>query len=216
MTNINKTLLEKINKERIGFKKILEYYFKEKNYKNILNICCGPVTEEPVLFDFFKPSKLLSVDDFEDAEKWAKIYNSKSFIKWDISKLNEILYEDEKFDILLGRNIPLSPNGYGITPESYVKLAFGYKKKLEGFHYLPIEKNDEWLSIFKNLKNYLLKDASFFLTFWRNDEFYRAQEILKKLNYEIILAEENKYPCLSDGIGVAHNKKDYYVIKGKV
>ena len=208
---------ERIEKERDCFKKILNYYFpdKERHFgAEILNICCGPVTEEPLLNEYFKASKLISVDYCPHMKEWAKAYGSKSFREGDLKKLDNIFKKSEKFNFLIGRNIPLSPGGQGTCPGGYIEFPPGVIKPLRTY-YEPINENDEWLMIFKNLKRYLLKKSALFLTFLRSDEFYRAKEILKKADYTIIKAEENKHPCLSDRIGVANDIKDYYILSGR-
>jgi len=209
--------IDMINKEREGFRRILGHYLPSRNQRElkILNICCGPVTEEPVLNEFFNPLKLVSVDYSESVEEWARAYGSKSFVRGDISKLDEIL-GNEKFNFLLGRNIPLSPGGYGLAPGSYAEFPFGHKKPLTGYRYEPVEESDDWLNIFRNLRKHLSEGSEFFLTLSRNDEFYRAQEILRKSGYHIINAGENKFPCPSDRIGMADKEKDYYFISGRL
>lgn len=111
---------------------------------------------------FFISSKLTDIDYSESVKEWANIYESKSFIRGDISKLGEILEKEEKFNMLIERNIPLNPEEYGVCPDSYVNFPFGHKKPLTGYRYKPVDEDDEWLSIFKNLKNYLYKDSLFF------------------------------------------------------
>ena len=201
---------EEFEKREIkDFKKLIQNYFpNQKRFfgKNILNICCGPITEEPALYEHFRPSNLVSIDNCEISERHAKKYNRKSFVYGNLINLENIL-KDNKFDILLGRNIPLSPGGTGTCPGDYMGTSTWYE---------PVTDDDKWYKIFNGLKDFSKKNAIFFLTLLRSDEFIRGIEILEKAHYNIIRKGENKSPCFSDRLGVAHETKDHYLILGNI
>lgn len=207
---------EKQEKEAQDFERILRRFFPEKEkYQGIkiLNICCGTINEEPVLYNYFNPSKLVSIDNCESMEKQAKEFGRKSFVRADLTSLENVL--DDKFDLLLGRNVPLDPAGYGTYPGSplcYVPKFFLPKLG----HYKPVTEDDEWFKIFLGLKKFAEGNAGLFLTLLRDDEYLRAQDILKKAGYIIVQKEQNICPCTSDNIGVAADYKDSYLIYGKV
>jgi len=193
-------------KEINDFKRILSNYFPDQKAfsgKRILNIGCGPVTEEPALNEYFSPSKLVSIDNCEYRKEDAIKNNRKSFVFGDLRELEKILSEKDRFDIIIGRNVPLSPGGTGTYPGDFMRSCTDYK---------PVTENDMWLGIFRKIKGFCEEKSTMFLTFLRTDEFLRAEKILEKINYSIIKKEENSHLCFSDGIGVAHGTKDHFII----
>ena len=203
---------ELLKKDAEDFKKLLEHYIPNKeDYHNsrILNICCGLINEEPVLYDYFKPEKLISIDNCGTAEERAERLGRKSFVRGELNKLDDVLSSDNLFDVIMGRNVPLSPRGSGNIPEPYC-----YHYSLNHTYYKPVTNDDEWYKIFLSIKDYAGENAMLLLTLLRDDEFLRAREIMKRLGCEITVNEENNHPCTSDGFGAASDKKDYYILIG--
>lgn len=194
------------------FRKLLEYYIPSKeDYLNsrILNICCGLINEEPVLYDYFKPRELISIDECFTAEERARELGRKSFVRGSLEELDDVLSGNDLFDVIMGRNVPLSPRGSGNIPEPYC-----YSYSLNHTHYKPVTNDSVWYKIFLNIKNHARENAMLLLTLLRDDEFLRTLDIMKKLECKITVNEENKHPCTSDGFGAASDKKDYYIIIG--
>ena len=183
---------DRISKEQDGFTKVLSYYFSNKKYKNlrILNLCCGPITEEQVLFEYFgSQTEIISIDRDPQFEILAKEFKRKTFKLGDILALEKLV--TGKFDIIFGRNIPLNPN-HNLLEEQDI---------------------DMWPDLFRDLVNYMNIHSKLFLTFCRDDEYFRAMYILKQNKYDIKMAEENKIIVPSDRLGVAGaDIKDNYVI----
>jgi len=181
-----------IEKEQQAFKRVLETYLPKETHKpqRILNICCGVVPEEPVLFEHFGSNiELVSLDKDQRLEKIAKLLRRKTFRKGDITELGKHI--EGKFDLVLGRNVPLNPN--------YRPWA----KKLP----------DPWPSIFEVLSDYIEPTGILFLTVLREDEMYRAEQILGKRGYRIKVKEKNSIPVPSSYITVkGSDTKDHYVI----
>ena len=184
-----------VSEEQKSFLNVLKKYFNGK-YKNprILNICCGSANEEPVLFKYFgEGSELISIDKSDYAKEFAEAFKRKTFRQGDVSELEHIV--DGKFDIVIGRNLTLSPYGLGLSR----------KEGKERFYY--------WFCIFDKITNYLKDNSTLFITLLRDDEFKVGNGILNSLDYRIKLSERNKITVHSDGIGVAGSStKDHYLI----
>jgi hypothetical protein len=187
--------LPHIKQEQDAFRQVLTTYFFNGQYKNsrILDICCGVVNEESLLFDYFGiDSELVSIDNDRTLEELLIELGRKSVIIGDIRELNK--YVSGKFQLIIGRNIPLNPKH-----NHYEKEIFDY-----------------WPEIFDNLTHFMENDSTLFLTLAREDEFYRAEEILSKLRYHIKIKEKNQIVVPSDHIGVVGaDIKDNYVISAQ-
>lgn len=183
---------EHIEKEQKAFKRVLETYLPKDNYKprRILNICCGVVPEEPVLFEHFgRDVELVSIDKDQRLEKIAKSLGRRTLRRGDIRELGR--HVEGKFGLVLGRNVPLNPN--------YRPWA----KKLP----------DPWPSIFEILSDYIEPTGILFLTVLTEDEVHRAEQILEKRGYRIKVKERNLLPVPSSYITVrGSDTKDHYVI----
>jgi len=207
-------LKERQEKEAEEYSRLLKKVFPEPEQGiKILNICCGTISEEDALYKHFSPAKLVSIDCSEVMERWAKKLGRKSFVKADLSALEHVL--TEKFELLLGRNIPLNPGGFGRCPGS--ALCYIPEFLMPGLGKpLPVEKNDKWLDIFKKIKSFMNNDSEFFITLLRDDEYLRALNLLPSAGYIICEKYENPNPTSSDSIGVAVDYKDTYIIKGRI
>jgi SAM-dependent methyltransferase len=182
--------------EQRAFRTVLSTYFPDNRFKNprILNICCGPITEEPVLLDYFGSStKVLSIDKDPQFKEIAKELGRKSFKLGDLSNLEKLVRG--RFDLVLGRNIPLNPNN-GTRNEIY---------------------QDPWPEIFTKLTKVMHEESLMFITVCREDEYIRAKQILNSTGYYIKINEENNVVVPSDMLGVAGaDVKDNYVISALV
>lgn len=184
--------LDKISEEQKAFRQLLEEYFPNTVYSNprILDICCGCINEEPVLLEYFgRETDLIGIDSDPQFEQIAKKLNRKSFKLGDICDLNTLV--EGVFDIVIGRNVPLNPN-HRDTDEIY---------------------SDPWPKIFNSISQYMNTSSQLLLTLCREDEFFRAIEILESNDYQIVLKEKNKIVVPSDKLGVAGaDVKDDYII----
>lgn len=189
---------EDTKKEKEAFKRVLYHYFsgKEMDYYNprILNICCGAVTEEPVLFQYFgKDSELISLDNDERFEEIAAQLGRESFRLGDVRDLKD--YVEGKFDIVIGRNVPLNPN-YDTLHKIWRNVV-----------------TDHWPETFGKLIMHMHAGSTLFLTLARDDEVYRAKEILDCFRYSIRTIERNRIIVPSSYIGVkGSDTKDRFVI----
>ncbi|MEK6872824.1 MAG: hypothetical protein AABW90_02315 [Nanoarchaeota archaeon] len=136
---------------------MLRTYFPNGQYKNsrILDICSGVVNEEPLLIEHFgENTKLASLDNDKSLEELLKELGRKSVRIGDIRELDR--YIEGKFNLVIGRNVPLNPN----------------------YNAWRNEVPDCWPGVFENLVRFMEFDSTLFLTLVREDEFYRTQEIL--------------------------------------
>ncbi len=184
--------LEYIAKEQEGFRQVLRKYFSNGQYKNsrILNICCGIANEEPSLIQHFgKNSELVSLDNDKSLEELLKKLGRKSVRIGCIRELDR--YIEGKFNLVIGRNVPLNPN-HNV-----------WRDKVPDF----------WPEIFENLVKFMEFDSTLFLTLVREDEFYRAKEVLNNIGYRIKVKERNPIIVQSDYIGVrGADTKDHYIV----
>ncbi len=184
--------LKYIEEEQEGFKRVLNRYFPNDQYTNprILNICSGVANEEPLIIQHFgEETELLSLDNDASLEELVADLRRKSVVIGDIRELHK--FAKGKYDIVMGRNVPLNPN-----IDSFIEK-------------IP----DMWLRLFEDLVKYFDSDSTLFLTLVREDEFYRAQEILDFVGYRMKVKEKNPIRVQSDYIGVrGADKKDNYVI----
>lgn len=185
--------LEHIEKEQEGFRKVLHRYFPNGQYVNprILNICSGVANEEPLLFQHFgENSELLSLDNNSSLEELLLDLGRKSVIIGDLREIHR--FAKGKYDIVMGRNVSLNPNNRDFVAE------------------VP----DLWPELFEDLVKYFAPNSTLFLTLVREDEFYRAQEILDSVGYRTTTKEKNLIKVPSDYIGIigADVKDDYVII----
>jgi hypothetical protein len=190
--SVSQYYLEHIKKEQEGFRRVLNRYFPNSQYVNprILNICSGIANEEPLLIHRFgKKTELLSLDNDTSLEELLADLRRKSVVIGDLREIHK--FTKGKYDIVMGRNIPLHPN------------SDSFREKIP----------DIWPGLFENLVKYFNSDSTLFLTLVREDEFYRAQEILDSVGYRIKVKEKNPIRVQSDYIGIrGADKKDDYVI----
>jgi len=188
--------LEYVAKEQEEFKQVLNNYFPNGQCQNlrILDICCGIAIEEPLLIQHFgENTELLSLDNDKSLEGLLKDLGRKSVIIGDIRELEK--YTKGKFHLIIGRNVPLNPN----------------------HNYEEGKILDYWPEIFENLIKFMTNDATLFLTLVREDEFYRAEEILNDLGYRIKYRERNPIVVPSDYVGVrGADTTDHYVVLAQV
>lgn len=179
-------------KEQEGFRQVLRTYFPNGQYKNsrILDICVGIANEEPLLIEHFgENTELIGLDSNKSLEKLLNELGRKSVIIGDIRELEK--YVKGKFSLVIGRNVPLNPN-YNNWGED-----------------VP----DYWPEVFENLLRFMEFNSTLFLTLVREDEFYRAQEILGNIGYRLKVKERNPVIVQSDYIGVrGADTKDHYVV----
>jgi SAM-dependent methyltransferase len=173
--------------------KLIEFFshYMPDNYKpkKILNFCCGIANEEPVLKKLYGNSiELISFDRDPQMEEMAKDIGRKSFVKGEIQEIETIA--KNTYDLLIGRNIPINPNRDFIG------------------HY-----EDQWSEFLNRAQNKINPDGYLLMTFARDDEFYRGNDLLNSLEYKILIQEENAITIPSDRIGIAGaDIKDNYVI----
>jgi len=183
---------EYIAKEQEGFLRVIKKYFPNIKHKNprILNICCGIANEESLLIKYFgKNTKLIGLDIDKSLERLLDELERKSVIIGDVRQLEK--YVKGKFDLIMGRNIPLNPNYNGHGEEI----------------------NDFWPGVFEDLLKFMKFDSKLFLSLVCEDEFSRAKEILNNHGYRIKINERNSIIVQSDYIGVkGSDTKDHYVI----
>ena len=184
--------LKFIEKEQEGFRQVLKTYFPNGQHKSkrILDICSGVANEEPLLMEHFgKKTELVSLDKDESLGDLVNDLGRKSVRFGDVRELGK--YVEGKFDLVIGRNIPLNPNGND------------YMSKVP----------DCWPGVFENLPRFMEFDSMLFLTLAREDEFHRALEILDKSEYTFKVKEKNKILVKSDHIGIkGADEKDNHVI----
>ena len=191
-----KNLIEKEQEKLKEF--FLHYLPTEFHPKNIMSFCCGVANEEPVLRELYGDN--VSLVSFDHSEHMIQIVEDlsierKSLIKLDMKEMDDY-FKNAKFDLLLGRNIPINPN--------HQSNYFHHNEKYP----------DDWPQFLENFKKYLESNGYLLMTFAREDEFERAEELLKKLKYNIIIQEKNGIVIPSDRIGIAGaGVKDNYVIK---
>ncbi len=182
-----KIYLKETKEEQKAFSEVLTHYFERGKYKNprILNFLCGTANDEPFLMHYFHgTTRLISLDNCKHSERFAKKLKRKSFRRGDLLELKL----QGKFDLIIGRNIPLNSNGH--SPEQ-----------------------DYWPKVFNNFTNYMKKNAKLFLTLTKEEEFLRAKKILEGLNYKIIVKEKNKIRVPNSFIKTPEaDPKDYYVL----
>lgn len=188
-----------IEKEQIALKEFFIYYLpKDFRPKTILNFCAGVANEEPVLHDLYgNDISLVSFDKSKQMIDMAKDLelDRKSLINLDISDVKN-KFKDSKFDLLIGRNIPINPN----RPSNYSDEVYP----------------DAWLDFILNCKNKIFSDGYLLMTLARDDEFERAKELLKESGFNILKQENNHIIVPSDRIGIAGSDvKDNYVILAK-
>ena len=190
--NIDQFYLDRIQQEQDALKKVFNTYFSHNDIQNpkILDICCGCVNEEPVLFEYFGDKiNLISVDSDPQFKEITETLGRKSFRTGNIFNLGKLVTHN--FDLVVGRNVPLNPN---------------HREYFEAY-------NDPWPAFFSTLPKYMNPSSQLFLTVCRDDEFYRALEILQSNDYELLLKEENRIIVPSDRLGVAGSDiKDNYVV----
>ena len=184
-----------IAKEQEKIKDFLIDYLPA-NFKpdNIMDFCCGAANEEPVLYELY--GKDISMTSFDNSEHMLQRIKDlgverKSIIRLDIDEIDDY-FQNKKFDLLIGRNIPINPNSRSFSNEKYP---------------------DNWPKRLENLKKHLGDNGYLLMTFARKDEFYRAQELLNDLSYNIVSQEKNRIIIPSDYIGIAGaDVKDNYVV----
>lgn len=183
--------LKYIKQEQENFMKVLERYLHPKQYKNprILDICCGVANEEPVLIQYFgKSTQFIGIDNGIRIREFIKELGRKSVIIADIRDIEKHI--SGKFDIVMGRNVPLNPN--------YNQFEI-------------IE--DYWPDVINKTNKYMKKNSLLFLTLAREDEFYRAEKILIENRFRIKVQEKNPIKVQSDYIGICGaDIKDNYII----
>jgi len=185
-----------IEKEQIELKTFFVHYLpKELKPHDIVNFCCGVANEESILYDLYgNDISLVSFDRSEDMIRIARELSleRKSIIKLDTKDINAH-FKGLKFDLLIGRNIPINPNN-----------TERYSNEISP---------DEWPQFLQNLKSHFNRNGYLLMTFAREDEFERAKELLNKLNYNLIVQEKNAVVVPSDRIGIAGaDVKDNYVV----
>ncbi len=184
--------LKRIASEQDGFWQVLINYFPNVCNKNsrILDICCGVANEEPLLVRHFgKKTELISLDNNKGLESLLNELGRKSVKIGDVRELDR--HVKGKFNLVMGRNVPLNPNY-----DAFRDRVFDY-----------------WPDVFEDLSRFMTSDATLFLTLVREDEFYRAEEILNWAGYRIRLKEINPIIVPSDYIGIqGADTKDSYVI----
>ena len=184
--------LKHIEEEQEGFRKVLHRYFPNGQCVNprILNICSGIANEEPLLIQRFgEDTELLSLDNNYSLEELLTDLGRKSVRIGDLRELHK--FARGKYDIVIGRNVPLNPNRDNLREK------------------IP----DLWPGLFEDLVKYFAANSTFFLTLVREDEFYRAQQILDAVGYRMTLKEKNPIRVPSDYIGIrGADEKDDYVI----
>jgi len=123
---------------------------------------------------------------------------------------------NDKFDLIIGRNVPLSPGCYEAVPGSPLFYATRIFLPKSFGRFKPVTEDDGWLSIFRGIKKFAEKDAELFLTLLMKPEFLRAQEILKKAGYTVLEKQQNMFPCVNDNACFVTDYKDNYVILGSL
>lgn len=189
--------LKWIEEEKAAFEKVLNTYLQCSGFINprILNICCGVANEEPVLFDYFgRGSEIIGIDYHEPSVNVAKELGRTSVKLGCVEKLDD--YVLGKFDIILGRNIPLNPS---------------YSIEITG------DFKDIWPGLIENLPRFMHSDSKLILTLLRPDEFERANVLLDKNKYDINFSEKNQIIVPNSRIFFAGSdtKDDYIIIAGK-
>jgi len=173
---------------------LIEYLPANFRPDNIMDFCCGAANEEPLFYELY--GKHISITSFDNSEHTLQLIKDlgierKSIVRLDIDEVDNY-FQNKKFDLLIGRNIPINPNRRIFSDEKYP---------------------DNWPKRLENLKKHLTDDGYLLMTFARGDEFYRAQELLNELNYRIIIQEKNQIIIPSDYIGIAGaDIKDNYII----
>ncbi len=189
------TFKELVSREQSDLRAVLQHYLSDIQFKNprILDICCGTMHEEPLLYELFgEGTSMIGIDARQSSVEKAAELGRKSVRLGDLRYLNE--YVEGTFDIVVGRNVPLNPNG-GLW---------------------RLEYDDPWPGIiFPNIASVMNDNSILFLTLLMEDEFYRAQQILSRHKFRILLEEKNPIPVRSDLVCVAADMKDTYVITAK-
>ena len=187
---IDTLIQHRIRHEQKGIRKVIKKYFPDGTYTDpkILNFCCGLANEEPIIYDHFGDgTKLISLDACGNAEKNTRYLGRKSFVR---DTIQEFLKDtDDRFDIIMGRNVPLNPK-YGPCDD---------------------RSDDPWPSVFHNMRTAFEQDGTLFLTLLREDEFKRCKEILSD-DYNIKESKFNKITVVSDKYGTASEYKDHYIV----
>jgi len=183
--NISEEHRLEIEAEQGAFSKVIDIYFPKKADR-ILDFCCGTANEEPALLQKYRRSELISLDYDGDMKKRARELGRKTVRQGDVSNLEN--YVKGKFDLIIGRNVPLNP--------SYYKSSV-----------------DIWPEFFEALPKFMTNDATLFLTLLRPDELIRAVKLLE--NYNITMKERNRVIVPSDNNAVMGDLKDDYIIIAK-
>lgn len=178
-----------IAQERRDFRKVLSHYLPNyPNCKGVLDICCGLVIEEPLIYELFgNDIELISLDHRPHLGLLAEKIGIKTFREGDVGNLGE--YVQGKFDLVIGRNVPLNPR----------KGRFDTAVK------------DSWPGVFDNLLNFMNPGACLFLTLVREDEYWRAKDILENGGYKLLSGERNPFYVTASS-GVMMDQKDQYVV----
>jgi hypothetical protein len=183
-------ILHRIRHEQKGIRKVFKKYFPEGTYTDpkILNFCCGLANEEPIIYEHFgEGTNLISLDSCENAEKNAQYLGRKSFVRSTVQDFLE--NSDERFDIIMGRNVPLNPK-----QDDYYKSD-----------------EDPWPEIFHNMRTAFSTDGILFLTLLLKHEFHRCLDILDD-DYNIRESKFNRITVVSDKYGTDSEYKDHYII----
>jgi SAM-dependent methyltransferase len=186
---VDKNLIEKEQEKlKIFFEKYLPKDFKPKN---ILDFGCGIANEEPVLHDLYGINiEILSFDNSPSMVQTAKNIGRKSVIQSNTTTIIKII-QDKKFDLIIGRNIPINPN-YRSDNNEYT---------------------DVWPEFLNNIKTQISQKGYLLMTFAREDEYIRAIKLLTENKFHAITKELNTVVIPSDKIGIAGaDIKDNYVI----
>jgi len=188
--------LEDICEEQRDLKKVFDKYIFGRGLENprIFSFCCGVANEGPLLFDRFGENTDITGLDFDESLVPFVSELDRKFVSFgDVRNLDNILIG--KYDLVIGRNVPLNPRKGTMDEEFF----------------------DYWPGVFTSLMEYMGKDSLLFLTLAREDEFDKACGILRGLELDVEVQEENPIRVHSDFIGIAGaNVKDNYVILAQV
>ena len=186
---VNQNLVEK---EQEKLKRFFEHYLPaDFKPKSVMDFACGIANEEPVLRELYGDDiEIISFDSSPSMVETAKSLGRKSTIQsntYDIFKK----IKDKKFDLILGRNIPINPN----------------RKSDDDYP-------DPWPDFLENIKKSMLPKSYLLTTFVREDEYMKALNLLSENNFNIIIQEKDVIVIPSDKIGIvgAETKDDYVVI----
>ena len=176
MDELDAIQYEKIAAEQKAFARVLEAYLPTGVYSNprILNLFCGAVVEEPVIFRHFgSGTSMTSIDKSREMGDIAQRLGMKTFIHGDINTLED--HADGVYDIVLMRNPPIVSNDANIL-------------------------FSEWYALLEKLPNFMHQDGILFMTLLNSHEYRIVVPAIPRIGYRRFRVRENSVEVPSSAL----------------